>query len=194
MLRRQLSAWVQSLVDELSPTLSLSMEVTAACGDSWCRSPVRRTSLFGRSTRFRRTTGEYAVEPLVPTLGRWLTFFAELGAPRVGDDPGDDRCAITALGERTERRRGRQPGRADGLDRPVGRTVRARPGTRSGGPGQMATRRASTDRSFDNEVLAGLVRDYDASGSSPDPAARTRALAAITAALHSQRGPQRAAS
>jgi hypothetical protein len=33
--------------------------------------------LFGRSTRFRRTTGEYAVDPTVPVLGRWLTFLAE---------------------------------------------------------------------------------------------------------------------
>jgi hypothetical protein len=33
--------------------------------------------LFGRSTRLRRTYGEYAVAPVVPLLGRWLTFFAE---------------------------------------------------------------------------------------------------------------------
>nr|BFE76302.1 hypothetical protein GCM10020092_096030 [Actinoplanes digitatis] len=32
--------------------------------------------LFGRSTRFRSTEGEYAVPPSVPLLGRWLTFFA----------------------------------------------------------------------------------------------------------------------
>ncbi|MFI5906036.1 hypothetical protein [Dactylosporangium sp. NPDC051541] len=33
--------------------------------------------LFGRSTRLRRIWGEYAVKPIVPTLGKWLTFFAE---------------------------------------------------------------------------------------------------------------------
>ncbi len=33
--------------------------------------------LFGRSTRFRSTTGPYAVEPAVPRLGQWLTFLAE---------------------------------------------------------------------------------------------------------------------
>src|SRR5258706_8775550 len=33
--------------------------------------------LFGRSTRLRRTYGEYAVDPVVPLMGRWLTFFAE---------------------------------------------------------------------------------------------------------------------
>lgn len=33
--------------------------------------------LLGRSTRFRRTDGEFAVAPVVPLLGRWLSFFAE---------------------------------------------------------------------------------------------------------------------
>ena len=32
--------------------------------------------LLGRSTRFRTVDGEYPVEPGVPLLGRWLTFFA----------------------------------------------------------------------------------------------------------------------
>jgi hypothetical protein len=35
--------------------------------------------LLGRSTRFRKTEGEYAVPPDVPLLGRWLTYFAERG-------------------------------------------------------------------------------------------------------------------
>src|ERR1017187_4005530 len=35
------------------------------------------TRLLGRSTRFRRTEGEYAVAESVPLLGRWLTFFTE---------------------------------------------------------------------------------------------------------------------
>ena len=33
--------------------------------------------LLGRSTRFRRTEGEYAVPASVPLLGRWLTYYAE---------------------------------------------------------------------------------------------------------------------
>ena len=33
--------------------------------------------LLGRSTRFRKTEGEYAVPATVPLLGRWLTYFAE---------------------------------------------------------------------------------------------------------------------
>ncbi|WP_432984249.1 hypothetical protein [Dactylosporangium sp. CA-233914] len=38
---------------------------------------VEFVRLFGRSTRLRRTYGEYAVKPVVPLLGKWLTFFAE---------------------------------------------------------------------------------------------------------------------
>ena len=35
------------------------------------------TRLLGRSTRFRRAEGPYAVAESVPVLGRWLTFFAD---------------------------------------------------------------------------------------------------------------------
>ncbi|GIJ51761.1 hypothetical protein Val02_86470 [Virgisporangium aliadipatigenens] len=38
---------------------------------------VAFTRLLGRSTRLRRTDGPYAVDPVVPLLGRWLTFLAE---------------------------------------------------------------------------------------------------------------------
>jgi hypothetical protein len=41
------------------------------------RSGIGFVRLFGRSTRFRRTDGEYAVAPAVPVLGRWLTFLSE---------------------------------------------------------------------------------------------------------------------
>jgi hypothetical protein len=40
-------------------------------------STVAFLRLLGRSTRFRRTEGEYAVPATVPLLGRWLTYFAE---------------------------------------------------------------------------------------------------------------------
>ncbi|TDC25677.1 hypothetical protein E1265_06320 [Streptomyces sp. 8K308] len=33
--------------------------------------------LLGRSTRFRRTEGPYAVDPSVPRLGQWLTWFTD---------------------------------------------------------------------------------------------------------------------
>ncbi|MDT3440389.1 MULTISPECIES: hypothetical protein [unclassified Pseudofrankia] len=41
------------------------------------RAGVEFARLFGRSTRFRSTLGEYAVPAGVPLLGRWLTFLAQ---------------------------------------------------------------------------------------------------------------------
>ena len=60
--------------------------------------------LFGRSTRFRRTDGDYPVHRSVPLLGRWLTFFAERA-----EQPGSS--ALLALTRRARRCTGR-PGRA----------------------------------------------------------------------------------
>jgi hypothetical protein len=41
------------------------------------RADIDFLRLFGRSTRFRSTTGPYAVPVSVPTLGKWLTFLTE---------------------------------------------------------------------------------------------------------------------
>ena len=51
--------------------------------------PGRRAfpRLLGRSTRFRRTEGEYAVRP-PSLLGRWLTYFAERA-----EVPGSASCS-----------------------------------------------------------------------------------------------------
>ncbi|MCL2585473.1 MAG: hypothetical protein FWE35_23790 [Streptosporangiales bacterium] len=38
---------------------------------------VRFAGLLGRSTRFRKTDGDYAVREQVPAAGRWLTFYSE---------------------------------------------------------------------------------------------------------------------
>jgi len=43
-------------------------------------SGVAFTRLLGRSTRFRRTHGDFPVPAVVPLLGRWLTFYTEQGA------------------------------------------------------------------------------------------------------------------
>src|SRR6266545_2478773 len=61
--------------------------------------------LFGRSIRFRRTDGDYPVDPAVPILGRWLTFFAdptfdnEILAPLIesGNLAGLDKALATQL-------------------------------------------------------------------------------------------------
>ncbi len=45
---------------------------------------VEALRLFGRSARFRSSEGPYPVDPLVPVLGRYLTWFAEDRAPTAG--------------------------------------------------------------------------------------------------------------
>lgn len=45
---------------------------------------VEALRLFGRSSRFRSAQGPYPVDPLVPILGRYLTWFAEDRAPTAG--------------------------------------------------------------------------------------------------------------
>ena len=45
---------------------------------------IEALRLFGRSARFRSAQGPYPVDPLVPVLGRYLTWFAEDRAPTAG--------------------------------------------------------------------------------------------------------------
>lgn len=47
-------------------------------------SGIEALRLLGRSSRFRSTQGPYPVDPLVPMLGRYLTWFAEDRAPTAG--------------------------------------------------------------------------------------------------------------
>lgn len=66
---------------EIVPATRASEERTR-CSDApqiWLpnRAGVAFARLLGRSTRFRRTEGEYAVPAAVPLLGRWLTYLAE---------------------------------------------------------------------------------------------------------------------
>jgi hypothetical protein len=114
--------------------------------------------LFGRSTRFRRPDGDYAVDPAVPLLGRWLTFFAErtehpgscllLAATAAlglhwatGQSPVEDQNLATLLGW---------------IDPPAGTTG---PEAAAAAEDPLAWPPAgpTTDPGFDNEVLAPLI-------------------------------------
>lgn len=118
--------------------------------------------LLGRSLRFRRTTGAYAVAPSVPLLGQWLTFLA--GA---AEHPGSSLlvAATTALCRHWAS--GQSPMEDHNLaallgwiDPPAGLS------------GEQAARLAedperwppagpTTDPWFDTRVLAPAVRRYD---------------------------------
>jgi len=146
--------------------------------------------LLGRSTRLRRTDGEYAVRPTVPLLGRWLTHYAERA-----EVPGSVLLLpmTTALAEHWA------TGQSDLEDANLAALL-GWIDPADGLTGQQAARLAEdpvrcppagpvTDPTFDNEVLEGrmaAVRDATQAGDGP---ALARAQAAMDAALHSQLAP-----
>jgi hypothetical protein len=151
---------------------------------------ARFLRLLGRSARFRRTDGEYAVRPTVPLLGRWLTHYAERA-----EVPGAALMLpmTTALAEHWA------TGQSDledanlgallgWIDPPPGRT------------GQQAARVAEdplrsppagpvTDPTFDNEVLQGRMQAIRDAALGGDGAAMHRAQAAMDAVLRDQLTP-----
>ncbi|MFI0406459.1 hypothetical protein [Actinomadura sp. 3N508] len=129
------------------------------------RGGVAFLRLMGRSTRFRSTEGPYAVDPAVPVLGRWLTWFADRH-----DHPGS-----SLLGAMTELLRLHwatgQSSLEDGnlaallgwIDPPDGLTG-PEAAARAEDPVICPPAGPATDPTFDNEVLAPAVAAYDRSG------------------------------
>ena len=146
--------------------------------------------LLGRSTRFRRTDGEYPVRPTVPLLGRWLTHYAERA-----EVPGSALMLpmTTALAEhwatgQSALEDANLAALLGWIDPPPGQT------------GQQAARAAedplasppagpATDPTFDNEVLQGRMEAIRAAVLSGDAAARRRAQAAMDAVIRDQLAP-----
>ena len=114
--------------------------------------------LLGRSTRLRCSSGEYAVDPAVPVLGRWLTFLADRA-----EVPGSslllaatDALALHwASGQSTIEDRN-LAALIGWIDPPHGMT-----GPEAAAAAEDAVRwppaGPSTDPTFDNEVLAPLI-------------------------------------
>ncbi len=151
---------------------------------------VAFTRLLGRSTRLRRTEGEYAVDPSVPLLGRWLTHFAERT-----EHPGSSSMlaltSVMAAHWATGQSALEDANLAalmgwiapwDGLTGPEA-------ALEAEDPVRWPPAGPTTDPGFDNEVLAPLVRAYDAAASSDGAAALARALAKLESALRSQMEP-----
>ncbi|MBT2214186.1 hypothetical protein [Actinomadura sp. NEAU-AAG7] len=148
------------------------------------RGGVAFLRLLGRSTRFRGTEGPYAVDPAVPVLGRWLTWFAERH-----DHPGSSLLhAMTEL-LRLHWATGQsslEDGNLaallgwidppDGLDGPSA-------AARAEDPVACPPAGPTTDPSFDNEILAPAIAAYHESHGDP------RALERLRAAVHGQVAP-----
>lgn len=143
------------------------------------RGGVAFLRLMGRSTRFRGIEGPYAVDPEVPVLGRWLTWFADRS-----DHPGS-----SLLGAMTELLRLHwatgQSSLEDGnlaalmgwIDPPDGMDGGSA-AARAEDPVVCPPAGPATDPTFDNEVLAPAIAAYDTSGGGPRAEERLRAALA----------------
>ena len=144
--------------------------------------------LFGRSTRFRRTDGEYPVDAAVPLLGRWLTFLAERA-----EHPGSSALlamtdALTlhwATGQ-SALEDAQLAALVNWIAPPPGMTG-ATAAARAEDPLTWPPAGPATDPTFDNEVLAPAIEAYRAA--SGDRTAEQRAYGVLATALRGQLEP-----
>ncbi|GGN96486.1 hypothetical protein GCM10010112_87770 [Actinoplanes lobatus] len=139
--------------------------------------------LFGRSTRFRRTTGEYAVPMRVPLLGRWLTHLAERA-----EHPGSSTLVAmtSALGlhwatGQSALEDANLATQLAWIDPPAGLTG-PEAAARAEDPIAFPPAGPTTDPTFDSEVLERLIRAYHEGD-------QDRAVERLTAALRTQLEP-----
>jgi hypothetical protein len=151
---------------------------------------VAFTRLLGRSTRFRRTEGEFAVKESVPLLGRWLSFYSErTEAPAsallismtaaladhwaTGQSVPEDANLAALLGW---------------IIPPPGMTGAAA-ARAAEDPIRFPPAGPATDPSFDNEVLASQISAIRTAKATGDGGALLRDQAAMDAALRGQLEP-----
>ncbi|MCP2340979.1 hypothetical protein [Actinomadura rupiterrae] len=135
--------------------------------------------LLGRSTRFRSTEGPWAVDPAVPMLGRWLTWYADRN-----DRPGSSLLLTLTETLRLHWATG-QSSLEDGnlgalmgwIDPPDGMDGPSA-AARAEDPVACPPAGPTTDPTFDNEVLAPAIAAYDESGGAPRAEERVRAAVA----------------
>jgi len=160
------------------------------------RAGIEFVRLFGRSTRFRSTVGEYAVPVAVPLLGRWLTFLAQRS-----EHPGS--AALVAMTEALAAHWATgQSALEDAnlaalmawIDPPAGLSGPAA-ARLAEDPARCPPAGPTTDPVFDARVLAPAIRAYDeavaaAAGGDDAALAADPAVAAaeaqIAKALHGQ--------
>jgi hypothetical protein len=148
------------------------------------------TRLLGRSTRFRRTEGQYAVAESVPVLGRWLTFFTE----RAGHPASSLMLAVTeALAGHWAT--GQSPvedlnlGALVGwIDPPPGMSG-AEAAAAAEDPVRCPPAGPATDPTFDNEILDQRIIAVRTARFTGDGRAYDRAKTALTDALATQLAP-----
>ncbi|MFY1689643.1 hypothetical protein [Plantactinospora sp. WMMB782] len=146
--------------------------------------------LFGRSTRFRRTDGDYPVHPSVPLLGQWLTFLADRA-----EHPGSGMLlAMTeALGlhwatGQSALEDAHLAALLAWID-PVDGHGGADAAVLAEDPLRWPPAGPVTDPTFDNEILAPAMTGYEEAAASGDETRRSRALGVLEEAVRSQLRP-----
>ncbi|MBE1486753.1 hypothetical protein [Plantactinospora soyae] len=144
--------------------------------------------LFGRSTRFRRTDGDYPVHHSVPLLGQWLTFLADRA-----EHPGSSMLLsmTEALGMHWATG---QSGLEDAqlaallgwIDPPDGMTG-AQAAAAAEDPVNWPPAGPATDPTFDNEILGGAIKGYEEAAG--DVSRQARARDVLEEALRAQIEP-----
>jgi hypothetical protein len=146
--------------------------------------------LLGRATRFERTDGPYAVDPAVPALGKWLTYFADRA-----DHPGSALLADLTSMLAEHWATGQSPLEDSSLaaqlawiDPPPGMTgLDAALATED--PLRYPPAGPATDPGFDQVMLEPLIRNYDRAARTGSRAGTERATAETTDALRGQLQP-----
>jgi hypothetical protein len=151
---------------------------------------VAFTRLLGRSTRFRRTDGPFAVAGTVPPLGRWLTFFADRA-----EHPAS--ALMIAMTEALALHWATGQSQVEDLnlsailgwiDPPPGLSGREAAALAED-PVRCPPAGPATDPTFDNEVLDRRLLAIRTAKATGDGRAMDRAKATLTAALRSQLTP-----
>ena len=149
---------------------------------------IEALRLLGRSSRFRTIDGPYPVDPLVPLLGRYLTWFAEDRAAM----PGSSVClALTsvlaqhwATGQSALEDQ-HLPALLGWIDPPDGLSG-AEAALRAEDPDLVPPAGPATDPAFDTGVLAPLVRAQELARAADDVRAVSHAEQELRSALEGQ--------
>jgi hypothetical protein len=152
---------------------------------------VEALRLLGRSARFRTVDGPYPVDPRVPLLGRYLTWFAEDRAPM----PGSSVClALTsvlsqhwATGQSALEDQ-HLPALLSWIDPPQGMSG-AEAALLAEDPDVVPPAGPATDPAFDTGVLAPLVRAQEEARAAEDMRAVAKAEEELRTALAAQLEP-----
>jgi hypothetical protein len=146
--------------------------------------------LLGRALRFLPVEGPWAIDPSVPLLGKWLTFFAE-NADQPGSALLSDLTGFLAQHWAT----GQSPledanlaAQLAWIDPPAGLTG-LQAALRAEDVLQVPPAGPATDPGFDEAVLQPLYRSWERSAEAGSGTGMTRAAADIEAAFHRQMSP-----